>query len=149
MFAIEFDGEPWIDEDGPWRKVKLTLDGSMEGECADLTHWSPEDYERQWLRELRAIVFERNRGALIVCIHDPSRGERVTSWTMWRKDQQIVFQNRLLFKLDICSSFRPERVVDHIGEYRAFNEDGRRLSEWSVPISSVRSFSQVLSSQQG
>jgi hypothetical protein len=139
-FAIEFEGEPWTDEDGRWQTVQITIGDFVEGESADLSHWGPGDYQAQWRKELRAIAEARDHGALITRIHDPSVGARVGTWTMWREDDRVLFQNRLLFMLEGQNGFDPGRVCDHIGEYRSHTEEGQRISEWTLPVTAIQEF---------
>ncbi len=139
-FAIEFEGEPWTDEDGRWQSVKFTLGDSVEGDAADLTHWEPLDYEAQWHKELTALLGPRGSGALITSIHDPRYGGRVWTWTMWRKDHEVCFQNRILFMLEDCPDFNPDNVAEHIGAHNSRTEDGQQVSEWTVPVSAITKF---------
>ncbi len=139
-FSINFEGESWIDEDGPWRKVSLTLGEFRDGDCADLTHWSAKDYEHQWLSELKAVLNQREKGALIVCLHDPSYGARWMAWTMWRQAEHVVFQNQILFMLEDCPDVDPSRIWEHVADYQSHTDEGQRISEWVVPLSAIRHF---------
>jgi hypothetical protein len=139
-FEIAFTEDCWIDEGTPYRGVRLTLEGWIEEENADLTNWSTKDYEMQWLTELNHIVTSRNKGALITSIHDPALASRICTWTMWKENDQVLFQSRLLFMLERGQDFAPARVSAYIGEYHSHNEDGHRISQWTVPITAIRNF---------
>jgi len=141
-FDISFTGEVWTDEGVPYESVKLTLNDWYEFENADLTHWSPEDYQKQWLEQLNEISTTRNKGALIVSIHDPARGYRVWIWTMWKNDDRVRFQNRLLGMLEAVDDFDPNRVCDYIGDYESCTPEGEQISEWVVPILAIKTFLQ-------
>jgi hypothetical protein len=139
-FAIEFKGDPWIDEYGSWRAVRLTLHDSVEGDHADLSCWSADDYRTQWLKELNAITSFRDKGALITSLHDPSDGTRVWTWPMWKKGDDVLFHNQILGMLEGCPDFDPDRVCDYIGDYESHTEEGQRISEWTVPLAAIREF---------
>jgi hypothetical protein len=139
-FDISFTNESWIDEGTPFRGLRLTLQDHHEGDQANLTHWSAENYERQWLYELNEIVNSRSKGALITSIQDPIHAFQVFVWTMWKDNDQIRFQNRILFMLSGIQNFDPVHVCDHIGEYKSHDEEGQRLSEWVVPLTAIQDF---------
>jgi hypothetical protein len=139
-FEITFTEDCWVDEGTPFRGLRLTFQDESEGDCADLTSWSAKDYEAQWLAELIRIVTSQDKGALIISMHDPAHAFQIMTWTMWKKNGQILFQNRLLFMLEANQSFDPFRVSDYIEEYESHTEDGDRISEWSVPIAAIRNF---------
>jgi hypothetical protein len=42
--------------------------------------------------------------------------------------------------LEGTQEFNPARIADHIGEYESHNEDGHRISEWTVPVVAIRNF---------
>ena len=148
-FEIVFEGEAWTDEDGPWRSLRLTLRDFVEEHHADLSNWSVQEYEAQWVRELNAIANSRDRGALITSIHDPSNAYRVWAWPMWRDGDNVHFQNRLLFMLEPKPGFDPFHVADYIGNHKLHSEDGELLSQWTVPIAEIRSFIDRQQNQSG
>ena len=140
QFEIVFTEDCWIDEGTPFRRLQLTLQDALEVEHADLTCWSAKDYEAQWLAELTRIVASQHKGALITSMHDPAHASNVWTWTMWKKDDQVLFQNRILFLLESNQTFDPVRISEYIGEYKSHGEDGHPISEWTVPITAIRDF---------
>lgn len=138
-FEIAFTDE-WFTEEGVnFRYLRLTLGDFEEDMIADLTTWSPADYERQWLDELTQIVNSRTKGALIVRMHDPKQPFRINTWPMWKEGDHIFFQNKLLFMLKPAKHFDPFRVRDYMGNRQPHLKDGDP-SEWVVPVASVRAF---------
>lgn len=138
-FDISFTDETWVDESIRYQSVKLTLNDWYEFENADLTHWSAEDYQKQWLEQLLGISTNRNKGALIVSIHDPTEGYGWL-WTMWKKNDEVRFQNRLLDVLRAVEDFDPNRVCEYIGDYDSHTPEGHRISEWVVPLHAIKNF---------
>jgi hypothetical protein len=137
---IAFTEDHGMDEGIPFRGLRLTLQNYTEEEAADLTFWSTKDHENQWLTELNHLMASRDKGALIISIPDPANPFRVWTWTMWKKDDHVLFQNRLLFMLEGSRTFNPACVSEYIGEYQSHDEDGDRISEWTVPIAAIRNF---------
>ena len=107
QFEIAFTEDHWMDERIAFRGLRLTLQNYAEEEGADLTFWSTKDYENQWLTRLNQLMASRDKGALIISIHDPANAFRVWTWTMWKKDDQVLFQNRLLFMLEGSRTSNP------------------------------------------
>ena len=140
QFEIAFTEDHWMDERIAFRGLRLTLQNYAEEEGADLTFWSTKDYENQWLTWLNQLMASRDEGALIISIHDPANAFRVWTWTMWKKDDQVLFQNRLLFMLEGSRTSNPACVFEYVGEYQSHDEDGDRISEWTVPIAAIRNF---------
>ncbi len=138
-FEIVFTDEHFTEEGITFRYLRLTLGAFEEDMIADLTKWSPADYERQWLSELTQIVGSRTRGALIVRMHDPAHPFRIDTWPMWKEGDTIFFQNRILFMLKPAKHFDPARVRVHIGKRQPHIKDGDP-SEWTVPVAAVRAF---------
>ena len=140
QFEIAFTEDHWMDERIPFGGLRLTLQNCAEEEAADLTFWSTKDYENQWLTRLNQLMASRDKGALIISIHDPANAFRVWTWTMWKKDDQVLFQNRLLFMLEGSRTSNPACVSEYIGEYQSHDQDGDRISEWTLPIAAIRNF---------
>ncbi|MGI4829875.1 MAG: hypothetical protein ACRYFU_17020 [Janthinobacterium lividum] len=139
-FGLSFTEQSFVDEGIRFRPLKLTLGNFVEGELADLTSWSETDYEEQWMNELRAIVNSRDRGALIVSVHDPAHAFHIRSWPMWRIGTLVYFQSRILFMLDGDGHFDPKRVHELVGSHMVQDEDGQQLSEWSVSALAIWRF---------
>jgi len=139
-FDIAFEGEAWIDEDGHWRKVRLNLEGFLDADLADLSHWSEHAYQAQWLKELNEIIHSRDRGALITSIHDPSVGYRIWTWPMWKEGNEVHFQNRILFMLEPGPKFDSANLAEYVGDRQTLSEDGELISQWTVSLDAIRNF---------
>jgi hypothetical protein len=138
-FEIAFTDESFTEEGVNFRYLRLKLGEFQEDMIADLTTWSPADYEAQWLNELTEIVGSRSRGALIVRMHAPAQPFRIDTWPMWREGGTVFFQNKILFMLKPAKNFDPTRVRVHIGKRQPHLKDGDP-SEWAVPVAAVETF---------
>lgn len=139
-FDIRFLDERGTDEGVAYRYLRLQLGSFAEEMCADLVEWREADYEEQWLRELVAIASTREKAALITSITNPQQACQVWTWPMWKDGDEVRFHNRILFMEEVCEGFDPSRVSDFIGEYKSHDEDGNKISEWSVRVDAIRNF---------
>jgi hypothetical protein len=141
-FSIEFPPcsteEFW--EDQRARTGRITLGDFTEDFMALLDYWLPANYEFQWQDAVHKIVGGTPVGALITDMHDLSKAHHLVSWPMYREGDQVFIQNRLLFLNELGRPNTIEGLIERIGERQTKNEDGQRISEWSVSISDLESF---------
>ena len=92
QFEIAFTEDHWMDERIAFRGLRLTLQNYAEEEGADLTFWSTKDYENQWLTGLNQLMASRDKGALIISIHDPANAFGVRTWTCGKRTTKSSFK---------------------------------------------------------
>lgn len=139
-FEITFTETRFWDEGGGSQPVRLMFGEWTEVDLADLTCWSIADYEKQWLEELVQVLGLRSRGALITSVHDPAYAFQVRSWPMWRQQDVIHFQSRILFMLEEKEHFDQALVSEHVAAHERVDEDGNMISEWTVPVCAIQDF---------
>ena len=139
-FEIKFVGDEFEDKGVRLHCLLLSIGDFAEEMYADVTNWSTTDYERQWLAQLNALIQRQRRGALLTSLHDPKVGYRIEAWPMWRENDVVYFQNRIIGMLEIEPRFDPDRLSELIGERREEDEEGRTISQWQIPISEIRDF---------
>jgi hypothetical protein len=121
VFYIGFTSAPRRDEEDWLHAVgALTLGPATEGFEADLGTWSIADYERHSYRGPEAAYH--------------------FMWPVWRVGTDAVFQERLLFAEQLTEPFVPSKVYDFVGDRVIVDEDGRRVSEWTVPLGQLANF---------
>lgn len=142
MFSIEFpiDATEEIWEGQRVRIGRLTLGDFTEEFTAYLDYWSPAEYEAQWQAAIRRIVSGARTDALITDMHDLSTTHHLVSWPMYREENKVFFQNRLLFLDDFGRPSQLEDLIAHLGERKTVSDDGAKLSEWSVAVSDLEAF---------
>jgi hypothetical protein len=59
---------------------------------------------------------------------------------MYREESKVFFQNCLLFLDELGRPSQLEDLVAKLAERETVNEDGREISEWSVPVSDLEVF---------
>jgi hypothetical protein len=138
-FEIAFIDERFEEEGVAYQWLRLTADEFSETMVADLTTWSPHDYECHWMDQLNSLIHRSDRAALITSMHDPLRAFRVETWPMWRAGDDLFMQSRLLFMLEPAESFDPAKVHDYVGERQPYINEGDP-SEWRIPLRAIEDF---------
>ena len=139
-FDIKFVGDAFEDDGMRRQQVSLMIGAFEESMDADMTHWTFGDYQDQWANELRKVIGESARGALITSLPDPNLAFRVSTWPMWREGDEIFFQSRLVGMLEPDSLFHIDCLADYVCERKSINEDGILISQWSIPVRDVIAF---------
>jgi len=103
---------------------------------------SEHEYASQWEGALiRAL--HKEPSALITDMLTPIESSHLIWWPMWRIDCEIIFQNHLFFFAQHQvegSHIDIEFLYGFIGKRDSFDDDGRPISEWTVPVSDVEIF---------
>lgn len=139
MFYIGFRTGPRVDAEG-WRHALggIELGSESDGFTADLSTWSPRDYEAQWREGIARLAAGEESSALITSYAGPEAPVH-SIWPMWRVGTQVVFQEHLV----PGDAIEGPNVVDAfyraVGERRSRSE-GSPISEWTVPFSDVLAF---------
>jgi hypothetical protein len=93
--------------------------------------WPLVKFEDEWRQQLSALV-ERRRKAMLPTA--ATMRHILRAWILYRDRRKMFVQERYYFR-------RPfRRGVSRIDARRIRSEDGRMLSEWSVPMSAVVAF---------
>ncbi|WP_263365363.1 hypothetical protein [Edaphobacter bradus] len=143
-FSISFLGEPvFYDEQTPMATGELVLGEFKENFVASLYQWNKADYEAQWRDAIKAIL-KGSKSALAVWYVAPEFSDNLEWWPMYREGNVIHVQNHLLFYDQLTRPFSQENMLSFIRDRRTINEDGERISEWSVELSEVEEFARAL-----
>jgi hypothetical protein len=121
---------------------KIRLGAHSETFIASLVFWTSERYEQHWKVAVRRLIRGEDRSVLITSYIEPNRfpDEHLIWWPLYRVGTTVYIQNQLLF-FDRLS--RPFSVADpwtFVQARRTVNDDGDKISEWSVPIASFAEF---------
>lgn len=147
-FSIAFLHEPlsypYDDPATPAAYGSLTLGGHREVFCASLYEWRKEDYESQWRHAIRNLLEGKERAALIVEYISPANSFKLEWWPMYVIRKTVFFQNHLLFYEQLTRPFSIDDPYSSLRDRETINEDGNRISEWSVSFSEVEKFARSL-----
>ncbi len=136
-FSLEFIDQD-VGELAGCRFGEICIGVFRERFASDLTYWTAEKYERQWLDASSQIMIT-NKTAFITSITEPSASNFLRWWAMYREDDIIRLQEQLCFLDQLSGRFDPEHVARFVRDRSTFSA-GQKISEWSTTISSVREF---------
>ena len=112
---------------------------------SNLSYWGRSDYQRSWASALEVLESDEHAvSCLVTSMVDPSDGNFVVCWPLYRSGDKVFVQNSLVFLRELERGFEPDRLWLSVRPRRVVNEDGRRISEWAVDMASVRQFAQRL-----
>ena len=144
MFSIEFTDEPldypYDDRGIPAAPGLLVMGETKEGLLANLALWSKKDYELHWRGELRSIVEGGSKAALITSYHDPLYSSNIEIWPVYRDGELVRIQNHLPWYDSFPPDFKVSELNIYMGDREEIDDEGHRLSEWSVTIQDIREF---------
>lgn len=120
------------------RITELVLGSDRERFATSLSFWSAEDCYAHWFENL-GMALAGKRGILIESLDGPLEALNfVLMWVMYPVDDVVYFQEKL-FKIppDLKEI---ENIGDHLEELELVNEDGDRISTWSVSRKAIEDF---------
>jgi hypothetical protein len=147
-FSIAFLDEPlsypFDDATTPAAYGELAIGNHREGFCASLYEWSKEDYESQWRHAIRSLLEGKDRAALIVEYISPLASWKLESWPMYAVGETVYLQNHLLSYEQLTRPFSMQEPYTSLRDRKTINEDGNRISEWSVSFPEIEEFARSL-----
>jgi hypothetical protein len=141
-FSINLLPEPVLDVDpGVTASYgEIEIGSFRERFVASLMYWRANDYKSHWDKALERIVYQSDTSCLITSIVDPSVASHLFWWPMYRVNDVIYIQNQILFFEHRSSPFNERECFSYVSGHRTLDEDGSRISEWSVPVEDIESF---------
>ena len=107
---------------------------------ASLSYWDEENYRKQWEEGLERILCGNKKSCLITTMYDPNIANFIFWWPLYRMDELIIIQNHLLFVKKLKPPFDPKFPYEHIRDRVSINEEGRKISEWQIPLTDISQF---------
>jgi hypothetical protein len=140
MFYIGFKTPPQVDSEG-WQHAigGIELGSESDSFAADMSTWTPRDYEAQWHQGIARLAAGASSSALITSYAGPE-GAFHSMWPMWKVGDQVVFHEHLVPAEAVSPSDVVASFYDAVGERRAHSENGEPVSEWQVPFADVLAF---------
>lgn len=106
-----------------------------------LGYWSVDEYVASWKRALDFLEDSEDAVAcLVASMVDPREGNFVNCWPLYRRGEAVLVQNAIIFLRELSTTFDPDRPWLSVEPHSSVDEDGNRISEWSVDLSEVLSF---------
>ena len=122
---------------------EIVLGDFRENFAASLYQWSKADYEAQWRNAIRTLL-EGSKSALMVHYVSPEFADNFEWWPMYRVGDVVYLQNHLPWYDQLPGPFSPENMLSFVKDRITINEDGNRISEWSVKLSDIEAFARTL-----
>ncbi|MGW1889795.1 hypothetical protein ACWCP6_05940 [Streptomyces sp. NPDC002004] len=119
---------------------EITLGRHQETFQADLSHWERGHYESSWRENVGRILDGHERAALISSITDPATANFIFWWPMYRTAEGVTIQNQMLLLEELEEPFDPTRPWDFVTRHENVDEDGERVSEWTLPLQALSNY---------
>lgn len=140
-FSITFLDEAIRDNEAEKARYGQIVIGTFhERFFAPLHYWAASDYEHHWKESLTRITGSGSVSCLITSMYDPEKPNFIFWWPMYRIEDQVFIQNHILFLNELLEPFNESDPCQSVRERRTVDEDGNRISEWSVSIDDIASF---------
>src|SRR5215211_3873361 len=118
----------------------ITLGKFQERFTAPLDYWTAKAYREHWKQAIARIVQDSSVSCLVTSMYDPATANYIVWWPMYRVGEMVHLQNQLLFLENLPSPFVPSDPCLFVPERVTVNEEGEKVSEWSVPVQDMEIF---------
>ena len=118
----------------------IQIGSFQERFTSSLIYWSADDYKRHWRQAVQRILHSFDASCLITSMVDPATGNHIFWWPMYRVNERVFIQNHVLFFDQLQSPFDERNPFSSVTERQTIDEDGNRISEWSVRIDDLEEF---------
>jgi CdiI N-terminal domain len=71
---------------------------------------------------------------------DPRDATFVTTWPLYRNQEEVRVQNRLLFLDELPAPFEPGASWESVDPRTIVDEEGRPISEWHITLMDIEDF---------
>lgn len=119
---------------------EITLGSFIEQFEMNLSTWSVERYQRQWYEGIQKILDGASKSCLMTSFWREDDAFGGEWWPMYRVQDYVIVQDQFI-RPDIFSqkfdNFDPDDPYPSIPDRESVNEDGQKISEWSVPFNQI------------
>jgi len=117
--------------------AEILIDKYSEKVEVPLQYWKRERYREQWRGAIARIASGHTTACLITAMYDPRAANFIMWWPMWRQGERVFIQNQILFMDKIRTAFNEMEPHRSIPARAVVDEDGAKVSEWSVDIKDI------------
>jgi CdiI N-terminal domain len=140
-FSVQFLDEDIASVAPGCRCGEICIGEFRERFASDMTFWTKEQYERQWLGAASLILIA-TKAALVTSVTEPATSNFVRLWVMYREDDTVTFQEQICLLADLGAGFDPERAECAARPRQHTSEDGEPISEWTTTLHAIRAFAE-------
>jgi hypothetical protein len=141
IFSIDFlnDAKPTAVLEELCLYGNISVGEFSERFASPVGFWRAEDYRDQWQWVLGTLEDDHPK-CLVTAMRDPRLATLIEVWPVYRVEEIVFFQHRIIFCNDIGKSADLGTIYDAIGARETRSDDGTPISEWSVPMGSIQHF---------
>jgi CdiI N-terminal domain len=118
----------------------IQIGSFQERFIASLMYWGADDYKRHWKQAIERVLHSSDVSCLITSMVDPATATFIFWWPMYRVNENVFIQHQILFFDQLQSPFDERTPFSFVSKRQTINEDGERISEWSVRINELEEF---------
>lgn len=112
---------------------------------SSLSFWNQNDYEKQWKHGLSQLLSHKTKSCLVTSMYDPATANFIEIWPLYYTETEVLVHHNLLFFDNMIGKFDPNYPYLHVPDRTIINEDGHKISEWSVSLNAVQIFTNSIS----
>ncbi|TCP92060.1 hypothetical protein EDC44_12813 [Cricetibacter osteomyelitidis] len=136
MFDIVFKSPPVMTEFGLNIPTRIFINDFQEDFLIPIGFWDEKDYLKSWINSL---INRKKENKAILLVSAELEPNFIFSWILYFEKNNVFIQNKILFP-DEYDNFTLENINTFIPNRNLFNEEGKKISEWSVDIQSIDEF---------
>ncbi|MDA3798944.1 MAG: hypothetical protein PF692_07680 [Kiritimatiellae bacterium] len=120
---------------------RITIGEFSERLYIPISVWKPGDYFKQWKEGLRRVLNSELDSCLVVAMRKVRwTSDNLEIWPIYNDSEHVFIHNQILFNKDIRKKFVKHDIYYFINERETIDEEGNKISEWKIPIESVKVF---------
>ena len=138
LFAVRLESGSVETSGEIYAKGRMRIGDFHETFAAPLSYWTREQYERQWKEAVERVCLLGKDAALITSMRDPISANFIFWWILYREGDHVHVQNHVLFLCETDRTFAEADPYSSICEREVCNDEGVKLSEWTVELDHLR-----------
>ena len=111
----------------------ITIGDHSEQFQSAMDYWDERRYEQQW-EQASDRLRERKHAAFITSITNPRNSNFIRWWVCYVQNEELVFQEHILFLNELNEAFQEKSPYTHIPSYESHTEEGDPISEWRIKV---------------
>lgn len=127
------------DYGGQFYPAEIIINESRESFQLPAGYWTVSEYKKNWLCSLEDGLKNKTHSALAVSMGEAENTNFIFTWVVYFKNNEAKVQNIMMF-MDEMPGFTPRKINDFVKDYEEYNEDGLKISEWSIDYKSIDDF---------
>jgi hypothetical protein len=145
-FSIRFSEEEFQELQGNYALGEMRLGDFCESFQASLSYWAAPEYLLQWKEGLQRTCTGSTKSCLITSMYDPACANYLFWWTLYLDGFFVHVHNQILFLENVDRTTFESKIYEYISDRETLDEDGNRISEWTISLDDVKKYLALLES---